>query len=178
MKKIIKKSIFAICCVLLCLLGIGVIDAYLTTMDNTKNILSIGNNTIEIIENYEPPEKIIAGISFKKEIQVQNTGLSDCYVRLKVVFSDSDMEKFCSFLDLNTTDWTYNTEDNWYYYTKRLSNNEITSSLFTTISISDTIKDYQIKDFNIFAYAESFQASNYDNYEEAWEEYTKNKPTI
>ena len=175
MKKI-PKLILIICCTILFSLSVIGVIAYFTDIASKTNTLTLGGNAIEIVEDFEPPEFIEAGISFKKDVQVKNTGLSDCYVRVKVVFTDSDMEKFCTFTDLNTTDWVYNSTDNWYYYTNELEQNELTSSLFTTVAISDTLEEYQIKDFDILVYAESFQSYDFDNYEDAWEEYAKNKP--
>lgn len=171
-----KKLILTICYVLgFVLIAFGTY-ALLTDMASKNNTLSAGGSNIHIEEDFVPPEKIEAGTNFKKDIQVQNDGPSDCYVRVKVVFTDSDMEKFCTFTDLNTTDWIYNSTDNWYYYTKSLEKDELTSSLFTHVAISDTLEDYQIKDFDILVYAESFQSYGFDNYEDAWEEFAKNKP--
>lgn len=170
-----SKLILTICCVILFSVSIIGVFAYFTSIANKKNDFTIGGNSIEIVEDFEPPEFIEAGISFKKDVQVKNTGLSDCYVRLKVVFSDSDMEKFCSFTDLNTTDWIYNPSDNYYYYTQRVANNELTPSLFTTVAISNTMESYQIKEFEIYVYAESVQADPFEDYEEAWTEYAKHK---
>lgn len=171
-----KKNLIIISSALAALAITGGALAFLTDIASKTNILTIGGNTIEIVEDFEPPEIIEAGISFKKDVQIKNTGPSDCYVRVKVVFTDSDMEKFCTFTDLNTTDWIYNSSDNWYYYTQSLKKEELTSSLFTNVAISNNLESYQIKDFDILLYAESFQAYEFDNYEDAWEEFAKNKP--
>lgn len=176
MKKTIK-SLLVICCVLLFIIGTGSLVAYLADKEEKNNSLSIGSNTISILQTYNPPETITPGISYKKDVQVRNDGLSDCYVRLKILFTDSDMEKFCTLENLNTIDWLYNEADNWYYYTTKLSKDELTASIFTDVSISNDIETYQIKDFEIITYAESIQANTFNDYEDAWMEYAKNKPT-
>ena len=170
-----KKIILPICYVLgFILIAFGTY-AFLTSTASKNNSFTIGGNTIEIIEDFIPPESIKAGIEFKKDIKVKNTGASNCYVRLKVVFSDSDMEKFCTFTDLNTSDWIYNSSDNYYYYKQPIKNNELTTSLFTTVAISDTLEIYQAKPFDIFVYAESMQANPFENYEEAWATFEQQK---
>ena len=165
---------------------IGGIVASLIDSDRANNTVIVGGNRIEIIEDFSPPERLEPGVEFKKDVSVTNVGLSDCYVRIKAVFTDSDMEKYC-IVDWNTDDFEYNADDNFYYYKKELKQNETTESLFTTVSIKTTydsdgdgtdeaISVDEMKDFDILVYAESYQSRGFSNYKEAWKHYRRNKP--
>jgi len=104
-------------------LGITGIYAYLTDADTAENKVTIGGNNIKIVEEFNPPSELKPGVSFTKNVKVSNEGPVDCFVRIKAVFSDSDMEKY-SIVDWNVYDedtnpdgdWIYNEEDGYYYY--------------------------------------------------------------
>lgn len=151
------------------------ICAYLTDADVATNKMRIGGNHIQITEDFEPPKEVIPGVSFKKNVQIKNLGPSDCYVRVKAVFSDSDMGKYCE-VDWNTTDWIYNEMNGYYYYNHSIVKGESSTSLFTTITIKEDTPETAIKDFEIIIYAESYQSEGFDTYIEAWEYYNKNNP--
>lgn len=165
---------------------IGGIVASLIDSDKANNTVTVGGNRIEIIEDFSPPEKLEPGVEFKKDVSVKNVGLSDCYVRIKAVFTDSDMEKYC-VVDWNTDDFEYNANDNFYYYKKELKQGEITESIFKKVIIKTTydsdgdgieenISTDEMKDFDILVYAESYQSRGFNNYTEAWKHYKRNKP--
>ena len=93
-------------------------------------------------------------------------------VRVKVRFSDGDMEKYCT-VDYNTTDWKY--ADGYYYYTKVLPESSTTPNLFTQVTIAKDIPDDVLKDFNIYVEAESIQVGYFQDYTEAWTAFDKNR---
>lgn len=160
------------------LFGIGFIGhsvAYLSDGDSAVNEITVGGNRVEIVEEFEPPAELVPGVSFTKDVKVENVGPSDCYVRIKAVFTDSDMGKYCS-VDFNTTDYTYNEADGYYYYKKILKSGDATPSLFTTVTLSNAITTAEIKDFDILVYTESYQSAGFTDYSKAWEHYHKNKP--
>ena len=177
--KISSKRKFAIIlfCLLILAIGIVGIGAYLTDADSLVNSLKIGQNTIEIIEEFDPPEEVIPGVSFPKDVKVKNTGPTDCYIRIKAVLSNSHMEQYCE-IDWNKTDWIYNAEDGYYYYPDALTSGAETPSLMTTVKIKDSAAEDKIIDFNIIVYAESVEAhqgKGFSTYAEAWAHYQKNK---
>ena len=167
------------------IVGVGGVYAYLASGDSATNVLTVGGVNTEIVEEFTPPTKLEPGVSFTKDVSVKNLGPSGCYIRIKAVFTDSDMEKYCT-VDWNTDDFVYNEKDGYYYYVKPLDVNETSASLFTTVTLSDDIKSEEIKDFDILIYSEAFQSSGYqnddgvwtefNNYEEAWAYYHRNKP--
>lgn len=151
--------------------------AYFTDAQKAENVLTVGENTIEIVEEFDPPEELIPGVSFTKDVNVKNIGTAKCYVRIKALFSNSHMEQLC-LVDWNETDWIYNPTDGYWYYPKELSQNTSTPSLFTTVKIKDDTPEDQIIDFDIIVYAESVEAhqgKGFSTYTEAWTHYQKNK---
>lgn len=170
MKKIKKPSII-IALVLLAI--IGGIAAYFADGDTKTNRLRIGSNDIKIIEDFNPPEDIEPGTSFKKEVTIKNTGLSNCYARVKVVFTRSDM-KDVSIIDWNTSSWKYDESDGYYYYNKPLKKDEISDPLMENVTISEFAEAEKLNSYDIIIYAESIQADTFENYKDAWEEALKN----
>lgn len=157
------------------------ITSYLSDADSAGNKITIGGNNIKIEEEFNPPSELLPGVSFTKDVKVTNEGPNSCYVRIKAVFTDSDMEKFCDvdwniYSENNVNGWIYNEEDGYYYYPASLAVSEKSPSLFTTITMKENASAKDFKDFDILIYAESYQADGFDNYEEAWEHYHRNKP--
>lgn len=74
-------------------LGVIVAYAYFTDEGKKTNDFIVGRNSIEIIEDFQPPSELIEGDNiFIKEVQVENTGNVDCYVRVFADFSDSTVK--------------------------------------------------------------------------------------
>ncbi len=158
---------------LIALLTVSITDinAYFTDADTAINEIIYGSVDTKIVEDYTP-ERPDPGDEIKKVVSIQNVGKSDCYVRVKALFSDSDMEKVCT-VDWNTTDWVYNSADGYYYYKGRIKNGESTTNLCTAVKVLPTATN--IKKFDIIVYAECCQAEPHSNYKEAWEYLERNK---
>lgn len=164
-----KKKIFLIIiasfAILVC--SFGATYAYLHVKKQTVNEFTVGENIIELHEDYKPPEKLEPGISFTKKPYVENTGNVPCFVRMRADFSNSKAEEFCD-IDFNTTDWEKNDTDGYYYYKHLLNPKEKTESLFKTVKIKkvkDDGSDYtanDMVDFDILIYAESCQHKEHD----------------
>lgn len=82
-----KKKIVALCLVV-CLATVGVCTAtfaYLMDKDSAVNTFTVGNVDIDLQEKFdEENAKLIPGIDITKEIDVQNTGSEDAYVRVHI----------------------------------------------------------------------------------------------
>lgn len=163
--------------VMVAVFGIRGVSAFLTDADSADNMFTVGGSNIEIVEEFDPPDKLEPGTAFTKDVKAKNLGPSACYVRIKAVFTDSDMGKYCT-VNWNTRDFAYNSEDGYYYYKKVLDVGKHTESLFSTITLSDSIPPGEIKDFDVLVYLESYQSNGFANYEAAWEHYHRNKPDI
>lgn len=140
---------------LIAILAIGLISgvsAYFVVKNQANNKLTVGYVETEIVEDFQPPKELIPGCTITKRVKVRNTGPTACYVRVLVTFSTSKMEDLCE-VDYNTTDWTK--KGDYWYYNSKLSSNEITEPLFTTVKVKDTASTKSMEDFDINIYHES-----------------------
>lgn len=172
MKSKKKKLILVIIIVTLIIATSLGIYGYFTYKESVTNSMNLGYNKIQINENYIPPLTIEKGISYQKEPYVSNIGNVDCYVRMKSVVSDSRVEQYLT-IDYNTEDYTYNSEDGYWYYKVPIGKGERTASLFTTVSIAQDADDIILDGFDIYVYAESVQIVEGKTMEEMWN-YFKN----
>lgn len=146
--------------------------AYFTDQKVLINTLTPGQNTIEIQEEFQEPEEVKPEEIYHKKVEIKNTGPVSCYTRVRVLFSDSCMEKQCD-LNWNTQEWEE--EDGWYYYKNVLRPQETSTALFTQLTIKDGVKKEELHDFSVTVYAESYQYEEGIEYKEAWRIYEKNK---
>jgi len=104
-----------------------------------------------------------------KTVRVKNTGNGDCYVRIKAVFSHSLTGDKCT-VDWNTTAFTYNSSDGYWYYNRILSTGETTPALMTTITIGRDIPTgiEDLPEIKLIVYAESIQSKLFADADEAW----------
>ena len=163
-----KKSYIVLISIIIFTIAItATVYAYFTHKTSVTNNINLGYNKITLNENYIPPLSIEKGISYKKEPYVTNTGNVDCYVRIKSVVSDSRVEEHLT-IDYNTTDYTYNADDGYWYYNKVLAVGDRSESLFTTVSIAEDADDIVLDGFDIYVYAESVQTVEGKSMEETW----------
>lgn len=177
LKKSDKTSKVLLGVLLLVICSMVGIFAYFLDADEAENKLTVGSNVIEIVEEFDPPEELEPSVEFTKDVKVKNTGLSDCYVRIKAVFDNNHMEQYCE-IDWNDTDWVYNSSDGYWYYPTAIKKDKSTPSLMTTVKIKDNAPEHAMKDFDIIIYAESIesrQAVGFENYVQAWANYQKNQ---
>lgn len=161
----------------------GTTAAYFTDFKETVNSFEAGHNTTGIEEEFPAPspQPLDKNPEYKKTVWVSNGTIGEtdhavpCYVRLSLSYSDSDIGKAVSLLNLNTNEWIYNEKDGFYYYGKVLAPGEKTEPLFTGFRIdSDKIEEKykeQISEFRIYVYEESVQSEGFADYQEAWKHY-------
>ena len=178
-----KKRIFAGMGILLgVLVGVQGTAAYQSAYDKAVNIVTPGNISSEIGEDFPNPPTIVPDkdIDIAKKIWVSNnpsgqnqTG-TDCYVRVAVGYSNSDIGKAVTMKNTDSENWIYG-DDGFYYYKKILREGEKTTPLFSGIFIdaSKLEKTYldQIDTFEVQIYEESVQAAGFGDYKSAWEYY-------
>ena len=173
MRKALKNKKALSVSALAALLLIGGILAYQSSSDSADNLFGIGSDRTQIVEKYEPPATLEAGISFPKEVQVVNNGNAPVYVRVMALFTDESVLDYTT-LDYNTSAWDYNSNDGYWYYKQPLEAGKKTDPLFQTVSISRDVSDGDIKDFEILIYHESCEKGTHETYEEAWTDFLKN----
>ena len=149
MKKYINKKLIIIASVMLLLLvAVGTTLAYIFTetkpVENTFNPSKVSCAVVE--KGYEPVSGEIQNISDKKSnVQIKNTGDTDAYIRVAVVVNWMDeagtkvwATKRVEAVEGADGDYTitYNLEDGWfdggdgfYYYSKAVSPEELTTIL-------------------------------------------------
>lgn len=179
-----KIILAAASCLAIISASFGITYAYLISDKTVVNEFTVGENTIEIEEKFDPPPEIKFNEPFTKEVRIKNTGNIECYVRARVEFSDSFAEEY-SELDYRTKPddpWIYNAIDGYYYYKEllppyqKLSDKEtagITDCLFSQVTIKnkaggETITEDNLVNFDIMVYAESCEKGSAEDYKEAW----------
>lgn len=155
--------------VLLLISYIGKTVSYYSDTESKVNHAVMGYNEIEIKEEFEEPEEVKPGDVISKTVRVKNTGNGDCYVRIKAVFSHSLTGDKCT-VDWNTTAFTYNSSDGYWYYNRILSTGETTPALMTTITIGGDIPTgiEDLPEIKLIVYAESIQSKLFADADEAW----------
>lgn len=113
-------------------MGTTGIMAYLTDIGPTfgNNFTIALDSKTTVVEKYPDFEPGNDFANYEKTIQVANVGYIDCYVRVRLDFSDSDVESKTTFSWDGTNyysvadyknhlpqGWTYNSSDGYYYYT-------------------------------------------------------------
>ena len=89
-----KKKIVSVLAVtfLAAAVVVGTTVAYLTANSNKQiNTVSVGYDSVEIVEDFIPPKKQESETIYKKKIQVRNNGTVPCYARVYVDFSNSEV---------------------------------------------------------------------------------------
>lgn len=172
----------SIAAVLAAALAIGGTAAYFTSKtDEVTNTFTVGGITIELVEDTwkngssnVPAGEAVAvnmapGETANKDPVVRNTGVSPCYVRLKVTGvtcdgSTIDAPNGFSIgganLGTDTDKWTY--WDGYYYYNRTLEGKsddtiDATQPLFTSVKLeADAVED-DVAGFELVIVAEAVQ---------------------
>ena len=156
-----KVALLALCCLMLALAARETTFALVTARQEALNRFIVGATDIKVEEDFNPPVKLLPGISFKKEPKVENTGNLPCFVRARADYSDSWMQERTQ-LNINTVDWEYRAADGYYYYKHLLVPGAKTSALFTTVTVLSSfsgtpLTEADMKNFDIYFYAEATQ---------------------
>lgn len=149
-----------VCAVLMC----GTTLAYLVHHDIALNSFTVGSQVSEIAEVWEPPNEMQKDTDYVKNVTVKNTGTTDCYVRIFAEIMDDKMADAVT-ADWNDSDWTEKQPDGYYYYKSKLEPGKSTEPLFTTLTASADLAE-----FNMIVYEESVQAYGADSPQRAFED--------
>jgi hypothetical protein len=196
MKNKNKRIVIIFCAVLVLLSATGITFSYMKDSQTVKNVISIGNVTIETKEpgwNSGAEAKTIApGQIVVKDPYVTNTGVNPCYVRIRIdmpqiggkdlfVLGNGGSGSFAA-INFYTAEQSgikeYWLKSGGYYYYKNsetadiLNPEKFTPKLFTAIMLSDDIDE---GDFgagsavrNIEIYTEAVQSQSFKNSVAAW----------
>lgn len=152
--------------------------AYFSHEYRQTNVITTGKVEIELNEwtyndegekvPFENLDGVMPGTDVTKIPEVENTGNSDAWVRVKVEkkillggkeeLPPEEVEKLIS-LDINTTDWTY--QDGYYYYNSKLGKDETTAPVFTKVSLSkDMDNRFKNATITVDVIAQAVQVAN------------------
>ena len=132
------KTLLAIASGVVLLSLVGTMIAYFAANDKEPNLISVGEDEITVTEVFTQPNQE-QNFAYRKLVKIDNTGSVPCYIRVRMEFSNSDVQNVASFsaanqgeddtapdddtfkkaiIPDNTTDTTYyvnNLPDNWVY---------------------------------------------------------------
>lgn len=141
-------------------LSVTAVCAFFADGDRAVNHMKAGKNEIVIKESFEQPKP---GKKTKKEPQIENTGTVDCYVRCKILLSDSRAEPYLHYYtgrDSGFGEGWKMLDDGWLYYQDILKVSKISKPIFTHIELAEDIPD-ELKAFEIDVVSESVQAEGF-----------------
>lgn len=189
---------------MLALAAISGTFAYLTDWRKLENKAAAGDNTITIIEEFDPPKEMHEGENeYAKKVQIKNTGTIDCYIRVFADFSESDIKDISKLHNgtawVNASDYALNLPEGWYfvpetdpadgdqlggyyYYDQAIKPGDSTKPLFTRV-MTTFASEADVRNYEIIVYAESLQTldrngdpfTGADAWKNAWIEFLANK---
>lgn len=178
-EKIYKKySLLWISVIALVVLDISVasVSAYFSDREEKRNRITVGDSNIEIVEEFDPPEKIEPGSHFIKKVCMKNLGKSDCFIRCRLELSSEEILPYLEF-DIDKAKWSLE-EDGYYYYREAVEVKKQTTNLLEEIQIKENApSEVTEKGFSVLVYAESYQQGNFEKnqWKEAWEHFERNQ---
>lgn len=168
-----KKKIFAVCLVLICLsiTATGTLS-YFTSESVAHNVITTGNVKIELKEEFPPDgvHGVMPGDGIPKTVWVENTGSAPAWVKIEVKLTATaengtelptvlpDGTELISAAVL--PGWTKG-GDGCYYYEEPLNSNDKTSNLMEKVTFSPDMGDeYQNCTVNVDITAYGVQSDN------------------
>lgn len=148
-----KKSVLVLLAVCILTAAAAFVTVALLRQGTTKltNTFELGNVTTEIEEEFKQTD--IATV-FEKTPKVKNTGINDCYIRVRVEASPEDALNITGWDEQN---WKYNQADGFYYYQNVVAPGEYTTVLFDKVAVKEEAIP-TIEGFEVNVYQEAVQA--------------------
>ena len=174
-RKLLLLSVMVIC---IAIAAVGTL-AYYNTNAIAHNVITTGGVNIELSEwadaektqPFKDPSGVMPGMTVTKIAEVENTGASAAWVRVKVekaIKLAKEIEGFTPdtalvALNINTEKWEH--EGDYFYYKEALQPNEITAPIFTSVTFNKTMgNEYQGATATVDIVAQAVQtASNGDS---------------
>lgn len=197
-KKRIIISIVA--CFAVLVLSIAGSFAYLVSAQWEDNNIGIGGNTVDIVEEFNPPPELNVGINeYDKEIRIKNNGEGECFIRLFLAFGDGEVENVSEVSSDNRNSyqtltelknnppegWTFLNDEilgGYFYYMSPVNAGESTTPLITDVK-TNFVTAEDIKQYEILVYTESVQTRDINGelftgeapWKQAWTEFISRK---
>lgn len=170
-RKLLLLSVMVIC---IAIAAVGTL-AYYNTNAIAHNVITTGGVNIELSEwadaektqPFKDPSGVMPGMTVTKIAEVENTGASAAWVRVKVekaIKLAKEIEGFTPdtalvALNINTEKWEH--EGDYFYYKEALQPNEITAPIFTSVTFNKTMgNEYQGATATVDIVAQAVQTAN------------------
>ena len=95
-----QKIIAAAASVVLLAVLAGAAGAYFGAKDEAPNLIGVGEDSITVTEVFTQPRQEDE-FSYRKLVQIENTGTVPCYIRVRLEYSDSDVQACAYFSAAN-----------------------------------------------------------------------------
>lgn len=163
---------------LICCLAVGASTtlAYYTASEQAHNVITSGGIDIALQEYvdagdelvpFEDVDGVMPGMEVSKIVQVENTGASEAWIRVRVdkaIRLAENVENFTpdlALLVLNIDEENWTEQDGYYYYNRALKPGETTEPLFTTVTFEPEMgNDYMNARVEITVRAQAVQSRN------------------
>ncbi len=169
-----KKKLFAlsVMAMLIAICSFGT-AAFYNAQDTAHNVITMGNVNIAISEwadeektiEFSNVDGVLPNTSVTKVVEIRNTGKSDAWVRVRIeknisLNSDSEGDTGLISLNINEGSWI-DGNDGYYYYSKKLTEDEVTEPIFTKVDFSkDMDNSYVGAVCSVEVFAEAVQSAN------------------
>lgn len=168
----IKRKIFIFVFSLLLLFSLfGQVFAYFPSLniinEFTNGAVDIAIGDKSIIDNSNGYNTVLPFDKIDRNPYIVNNG-ADCYVRIKFVFSNSEIVNEDNLIWLNPDLLQKN--DGYYYYNKILKSNDFLD-IFDGIQLGDIDEQHQLTDFGVDIQVDAVQSKNFSidfNAENPW----------
>lgn len=167
-----KSALPAFCALLVIIAAAaGSVFAFLADADSAVNDITFGAVKTEIIEEFPENQQPVPGGGIEKRVSIENIGPNDCYVRVQILFSDSEIEELCTVNSPDPDNWSY--EDGWWYYKRILKSLDTTSPVMDGLTISAEAGQEDLHGFDIYVRQESIQSEGHADAKSAFSSLTE-----
>ena len=149
MKRIKSKKTFIAIIGMLLVVVVGVTYALSSTGNSLANIFNVGNYNVVTSETFTSPASWEPGVEIPKSITATNNGNIQAAFRVKYTekWENASGEDITSQVPNNTVsinfinghDWTYNSDDGYYYYKWIVEPEMTTSSLISGVTLNQDL---------------------------------------
>lgn len=152
-----KKHLMWILLLVVVIFAAGITHSYYIDKKEKVNVICSGSSEIKILENYTAPKDgIQTGKTYTKEVKVKNLK-AESWIRIRIEVNNSENENKIRLNFNNDGTWK-KYSDGYYYYTRPLKCDEVTTYIFNSVTALDNIKPGELK---VICYAESIQAEGH-----------------
>ena len=179
-----KKKLLLLAAVIACIaIAVTGTLAYFSTNDTAHNVITTGGVNIKVVEQTRNDDKtlvdfpeegiqgVMPGTSVAKIVRIQNTGVSEAWIRVKMDTSILDEQGEDLPLTIGDSEKTVvefsvltgwlDGGDGYWYYEKPVSAGETTDTLLEEVHFSEEMgNEYQNCTANLLICAEAVQTAN------------------